>query len=98
MAATPDGEVPLKILSMIPEFEERVLPPPKGFPESDPRIYRVSLRNDSERIITAWRFSCLFASNEGRHGTVSLEEDGFRAFERKRNRVIIAWDGFCVQE
>ncbi len=78
---TPNAELPLKIVSKEPGM--KAPPPiPKGFPEPDPRTYRVSLRNESDKVITAWQFSCLSATNDGHHGTAGVVEDVFRAFER----------------
>ncbi len=84
MKAAPYDEVPLRIVSKKAETKA-VLPTPKGLTESDPRTFSFSLRNESDKVITAWRFSCIFGANDGHHAIASSEEDDFRAFERMNN-------------
>lgn len=42
----------------------------------------LSLRNDSGKIITAWKLSCLHAEGDGNFAVASVEEDAFFQYER----------------
>jgi len=83
--AAPDGSVPLKILSKVP-FERQSSPHLKVSPLDERQSYEVTLRNNSEKVITAWSFSCLRALSDGVHsstGTGSV--DGFFEFDLTRD-------------
>ncbi len=74
--AAPRDEVPLKIVSKSSDgrLGSSILGPP-------PANYTLSLRNDSDKTVTAWKFSCVYAQNDGNFAVASLEEDSFFPYE-----------------
>jgi len=70
-ASTAAYAQPLKIVSKT-EFDRKML---SG--DYAPRV-RVALRNESTRTITAWSFSCLYATNDGNASTATVTADSYR--------------------
>ncbi len=75
-----DDAIPLRIIS-----KSLQNPTSSGLPFKtaleDPPGYALSLRNDSDKVITAWKLSCVNAENDGNFSVAGLEQDSFFQYE-----------------
>ncbi len=85
--AQPVDSMPLKVIGK--SFNESVLD--SHFIE--PATYTLSLRNDSELDITAWRLVCLYAEGDGHFATAGIERDAFMRYEMGGGRAATATGG-----
>jgi hypothetical protein len=74
-AVSAESPMPLKVVSRtaiaetVPSLQQGVM---------SERTYKVLLRNDSTRVITAWSFTCLYSTGDGPFGTTNISADSLR--------------------